>query len=378
MSNTKNKWAEIDLAALKHNIKEVQRLAGSKVTVMAIVKAEAYGHGMVEISKTCFKTGIRVFGVATVEEGVALRKRGLGSLILVLYHTPKNKLKTALKYDLSLSFYEKDMIDPLVKAAKELGKKALVHLAVDTGMSWYGLSTQETVPFAKAVKTHPQIIIEGLYSHVSQADSEDPLKTYARKQFQTFEKVVKELKSEGIDPKFKHMANSAGIIGLKDSHINMVRPGLMLYGLYPAGVDRNKVNLKPVLSFKTKVVQVRSLPSGTQIGYGGTHTLRKDSRIAILPIGYSDGLSRTYSNNGEVLIKGQRAPVIGNICMNITMADVSHIENVKKGDIVTLIGRDKDEFIGADEAALKRGTISYEVLTNVGMFAPKVYKKGRK
>ncbi len=374
MKNLKSCWAEVDLKAIRHNIKQIRNFVGKDVKVMPVIKAEAYGHGLIEVARAYQEEGIDAFGIATVEEGIRLRQKEIGGLILVLYDTPLDKIEDALKNNLSFSLYSKEFALALSKEAKRQIKKAKVHLAIDTGMNWYGLSPEEVLGFAKEVLSRGNIEIEGLYSHLSQADSNDPNKTYTKNQIKKFCKIIRDLEKNGIRPIYRHIANSAATLLLPKSHFNMIRPGLMLYGVYPNNIDRLKVKLKPAFSFKTKIIQIRTIPKGESIGYGGTFVTSSHSKIAILPVGYSDGISRSLSNKGKVIIRSKRFPIIGNICMNIMMIDVSGSNDIKTGDEVTILGSEENETISADEIAKDRNTISYEVLTDLGINNQRIYK----
>lgn len=374
MINTKNHshcWAEIDLSAIKHNVKQIKDFVGENVRVMPIIKAEAYGHGMVKTAKALQEVGIDAFGVATVEEGVRLREAGIQGLILVLYDTSSSKFIEAIINNLSLSLFKEELIVELNNEAKKLNMAAKVHLAVDTGMSWFGIAADDTLAFAKKVRCFSHIEIEGIFSHCSQADSSD--KTYTKNQISKFNSVLNSLENENIYPKLKHIANSAATLSLPDSHFDMVRPGLAIYGIYPDGISKSKFDLKPAFSFKTKVIQVRNIPANTPIGYGGTFVSPEDITIAVLPIGYSDGVSRKLSNKGKVIINGHKLSIVGNVCMNITMVNVTSCD-VKTDDIATIIGRQGSENISADDIANTRETISYEVLTNLGINNERAYK----
>ncbi|HBG81805.1 TPA: alanine racemase [candidate division CPR2 bacterium] len=373
MVKLNNCWVEIDLGAIQHNIKQIVNLVDKSVKVMPIIKAEAYGHGLIEVAKACKNEGIDAFGVATVEEGIRLRNEGIKGLILVLYDTPSDRIDQAILYDLSLSLYSKNFAKVLGNEAEKQKKKSKVHLAVDTGMSWYGLPIDKVLDFAKELNSLKAIEIEGIYSHCPQADSADSDKAFTKNQIQKFNNVIVELERNAISLKYCHMANSAATISLPQSHFNMVRPGIMLYGICPDNVDKSKVDLKPALSFKTRIIQIRDISKNTPIGYSGTFTTKRNSKIAILPIGYSDGVSRFLSNKGEVIINSQKFPVVGNVCMNIMMVDITDGVNINTGDEVTILGTEGKISISANDIAKTRNTISYEVLTNLGINNQRIY-----
>jgi len=364
-------WADVDLGAIKHNVAATKELVGQGTEIMAIVKAEAYGHGLIKVSKACRDAGIKAFGVATKEEGLRLRKEKIEGLILILYHVAISDLDEVISNELSVSVYDKDILPHISTVAGRVGKTAKVHIVVDTGMGWYGLKPEDVLDFAKYANDLPNIEIEGLYSHFSQADNEN--KEVSEKQLELFNRAISTLKKENIQPKYIHIANSAAIIDMPESHFNMVRPGIMLYGIYPKGIDKSKITLRPAFSYKTRIIQKRDLKKGSFVGYGGNWQAKRDSKIAVLPIGYSDGLSRIFSNNSEVIIRGKKAPIAGNICMNVTMVDVTDIDGVTDADVATIIGSQNGQRIGADELAERQNTISYEILTSIGMHVQRYY-----
>jgi len=273
--------------------------------------------------------------------------------------------------------YREEVVQMLDAEARAAGVIAKVHLVVDTGMGWYGLDPDDTLRFAKRVSTYENVEIEGLYTHFSQADDSDPAKCFTKAQVARFSAVVDELRSADINPTWVHAANSAALLSVPESRFDMVRPGIALYGVYPKGVDKNLIDLAPALSYKTRVLQVRHVDPDTPIGYGGTWSPDRASKIAVLPVGYSDGLSRMFSNKSEVIIRQRRAKIVGNVCMNITMVDVTHIEDVQPGDPVTLIGAQNGTVVGVDELAEGAHTISYEVLTSIGNHVPRIHLQRR-
>lgn len=361
-TETENCWTEINLHSICSNLQAIKRLVRNDVLVMPVIKSEAYGHGLVEIAEICQKEGVIAFAVANVEEGIQLRKAGIKGLILVLYNTPKGSVRNALKNDISMSLFDQTIALALHKEAKAQKKIAKVHIPIDTGMGWYGLSPEDTLIFAKKIKTLDNLKIEGIYSHFSKAGSRE----FSQKQIKTFRTIIKLLEKEKISPTFHHLAKSSGVISYNNSHFDTVRPGLMLFGICPKDAKLNKSQLKPVMSFKTRVFQVRTLPKNTPISYDGTFVTQRKSKIAVLPVGYSNGLSRYLSNRGEVIIKGKKYPIVGNICMNITIVDVTNNPKISAGDIVTILGKNGNQEITANDIAKKANTTCYEILTSLG------------
>jgi alanine racemase len=363
-------WAEIDLSAIRHNVSSIKDLIGDECEILAVVKADAYGHGIVEVAKTLCSTG-KIYGlaVASMSEALLLRDEGITQPILVLYHVSNAEVETAIKSEIAISLYSQETLTQLDASTRRLRMRAKVHLVVDTGMGWYGLAPTEVTEFAEQVKMSEYIDIDGLYTHFSRADADS--QAYTHEQITRFEHVIEELEAHGVRPHLIHAANSAAALSLPESRFNLVRPGLSLYG-YPS--KNCQVPLRPAMSFKTRVIQIREREKGTPIGYGGHYETPEDSRIAVIPIGYSDGLSRVLSGrDGRVIVHGQLAPIRGNICMNVTMIDVTHIEPVRPGDIVTIMGRQGDVVLDAEDLALAEGTISYEVLTSIGGHVPRIF-----
>lgn len=364
-------WAEIDLAALRHNIREIRRLIGPEVEQMAVVKAEAYGHGAFEVAQTACREGVTWLGVALPEEGIALRQKGLTAPILVFAPLQTGQAGVFLEYNLTATVCFLESVIALSREALQRGKTAPVHVKLDTGMGRVGLSPQEAVKFIKKINSIPGIKVQGLYSHLATADQAD--QTYAKLQIARYAQTVKALDAAGILPEKLHLANSAAVIGLPQAFYNMVRTGIILYGLYPsAEVDQSKIPLKPVLALKTRVIQVKQVPAGTGIGYGQSYHTNRKTTIVTLPIGYADGWSRLLSHKAQVLIGGKRYPIVGTICMDQCMVDVGD-EPVEVGAEVVLIGSQGKEMITADAVAAQLGTINYEVTCMISDRVPRVY-----
>jgi alanine racemase len=366
---------EIDLNAIAHNIQAVRSKVGDGVKIMAVVKADGYGHGATEVAKVALQSRADCLGVAIPEEGVELRLSGITAPILVLGLTPAEKVQEVIKYNLSQALSTTELAEALSAEAQKSGKVAKVHIKVDTGMSRIGVPPEEAVDFVKQILTLKAIEIEGIFTHFSVSDSvsnaED--KSFTELQIDKFKQVVARLEENGIQIPIKHAANSAGVLNFPSSYFDMVRPGIIIYGLYYSRGVAVAENLEPAMSFKTAIIYLKTVASEASISYGRTFTTKKESIIATLPVGYADGYNRLLSNKGEVLIKGRRAPIVGRVCMDMTMIDVSHIPEVKIGDEVVLFGKQGDAEIPMDEIADKTNTIVNEVACCIGKRVPRVY-----
>lgn len=363
-------WVEIDLDAIEDNIKEIRnKLSINKI--MGVVKADAYGHGAVEITKILIKNGVEYLAVAMLEEAIALRKAGIHHPILVLGYTPEDQAFDIVNWDILQTVYRKDLAYALSKEAIAQSKIAKIHLKVDTGMGRLGFRKKEEIlEVTKELKKLPNLEIQGIFTHFSSADERD--KEYTLGQLQKFNEICEALDKEGIEIPLKHVANSATTIDIPKAHFDLVRLGIILYGLYPSQeVLKEKLHLKPAMTFKTKISHIKRVPPHTSIGYGRKFTTKRESMIATLPVGYADGYSRMLSNKGEVLIKGKRAPIVGNICMDQCMVDVTELPRVQIEDEVILFG----EGLPVEEVAGKAGTIHYEIISGINKRVPKVYKK---
>lgn len=364
-------WVEIDLNAVRHNLAEIRRLVGPQVEIMAVVKAEAYGHGAVKIAQTALQSGATRLGVALPEEGIALRKAGINAPILVFSPLQTDQAETMVRYDLTPTICMLEPAVALSRAATAAGKEVPFHVKLDTGMNRIGIPAQEGIVFIKKMQSLPGILFEGIFSHLATADEQD--KEYARYQMKTFNKVIVDLKNEGLLPPKVHLANSAGIIDLPLAYYNLVRPGIILYGMYPSQeVETDRIRLQPVFSLKTKVVFKKRVPQGSAVSYGRKYVTPRETTIVTLPIGYADGWSRRLSGNAEVLISGKRFPIVGAICMDLCMVDVGD-EPVEIGQEVVLIGSQGSEKITAEEIGAYLGTINYEVTCMINDRVPRRY-----
>ncbi len=370
---TRPAWAEIDLAAIVHNLHELRRVTKPGTRLMAVVKANAYGHGAVPVSKTVLAAGADYLGVAILEEAQELRSAGISAPILILGFNPAEQALEAVKLDLAQTVSSLEGAEAISRAAVTLGKTTKVHVKIDTGMGRLGFLTGfDTAPEILKIARLPGIEVEGLFTHLAAADSVD--KKYTYEQYEKFMEIDARLKKLGLHIPVKHAANSAAVIDLPDLHLEMVRPGVSIYGLYPSGeVDRNKVDLIPALSLKAKAVHVKTVPAGTSISYGRTFITTRETTVATIPVGYADGYTRLFSRKARVIIHGQQVPVLGTICMDQFMVDVSEVPAVKIGDEVVLLGQQGEEKITADELAGLIGTINYEIVCMISARVPRVY-----
>lgn len=367
---TRPVWVEINLDNLKFNLRQIKKELSSETMVMAVVKADAYGHGAEAVAKTLIEEGVDRLGVAIPEEGVQLREAGFRIPIHVLGELMPEQYELVMEYDLIPTVAKKETLEALNRMAAGRKVRKKVHIKLDTGMGRIGLNTEEAVDFIKHAMNLKNIELEGLMTHFASADEED--KEYTYYQWERFNYVLRKLEEEGIEIPLKHAGNSATVIDLQEFQLNMVRPGIALYGLPPSSEVR-LIDLKPVLSWKARIDFLKELPPGAGISYGITFITERKSRIATIPLGYADGYSRLLSNKAYVLIKGRKAPVRGRICMDQFMVEVTDIPGVELGDEVVLIGSQGNETITATEIADMIGTINYEVLCNISKRVPRRY-----
>lgn len=358
-------WVEVSLEAIHHNFTEVQKLIKPGTGIMAVVKANAYGHGAVEVAKRLSEAGATYFGVATQQEALELRQAGIHLPILILGFTPLEDAELTVEHGITQTIFSLAQGEALSRAAVKSGRKAAVHLKIDTGMGRIGMPPhEETIKEIAQLVKLPGLKVEGIFTHLAQADAPD--KSSALQQTLRFSNFIQRLEINGIFIPLKHAANSAATIELPETHFNLVRPGIMLYGLPPgAAINQDQLTLRPALTWKTRIAHLKEVPKGTSISYGGTYITGRTTKVATLPLGYADGLMRVLSNRGEVLVNGHRAPIIGRVCMDQTMIDVTGIDQVAVGDEVTIIGKQGQEEITAGELAEKAGTINYEVVCSI-------------
>ena len=354
-------WIEVNLDAIAQNVRNIKKLIGEKKELMAVVKGNAYGHDVLEVVPVVLKSGATRLAVARLEEGIFLRKVGIIVPILVLGLTLKQQAELLVSYSITPAVSECEMIEKLSEEAFKEGKIVKVHLKVDTGMGRIGIFPNRVLDFVNKIKALKNIEIEGVFTHFSVADEKD--KTYTEIQFKKFMEVLNILEKEGIEISIKHVGNSATLLDLPHMWLDLVRPGISIYGLYPSKEVQKIIKLIPAHSFKTRIVFLKELPAGECISYGRTYkTKKKRTVVASLPVGYADGYNRHLSNQGEVLVRGRRFPVIGRICMDQTMIDVTNLPQVEIGDEVVLWGRQGQEEITVEEIAEKIGTINYEIV----------------
>ncbi len=369
-------WAEINLDNIAHNVKEIQRVAGKRTEIMAVVKADAYGHGVLETVNTLVESGCSRLAVSMLDEAIQLRQIGINIPILVLSHTNPLRVDELIKYNITQTIYSHDIAKLLSDEAVRQGTKASVHIKIDTGMSRVGFPPgYSAVKAVSEIQKLPGIIVEGIFTHFAAADEKD--KNFTFHQAELFDSIISELNRIGILIPIRHVANSAAIIQYPEYAMEMVRPGIILYGIYPSKqVDRSVLELKPAMTLKTTIAMVKWVEENTSISYGRKFFTNRKSKIATIPVGYADGYSRLLTGKGRVLVKGQFAPVVGSICMDQCMVDVTNIEgDIKTGDEVVLLGKQGACEITAEELADHIGTIPYEIVCIIGKRIPRVYFK---
>ena len=365
-------YAKISLDAIEHNIDEVVKKVGKDVGVLAVIKADGYGHGAIPIAKR-LADKVQYFAVASIEEAIELRKADVTHPILILGYTSPSQYDDIIKYDITQTIYSLDTAQLLAEAGKRAGKNGKVHIALDTGMTRIGFVMEEaSVKAVKKISELSNIELEGVFSHFSCADMYD--KTYSKMQMERYDWFVERLSDEGVHIPIKHLSNSAGIIEFESHRFNMVRSGIMTYGLYPSDeVRMDEVKLEPALSWITHVVNVKTVDAGHGVSYGATYVTDKKTKIATLSVGYADGYPRALSNIGRVIIRGQYAPIIGRVCMDQFMVDVSHIEDVAIEDEAILVGRDGDAVITVEEVADLAGSFNYEFVCCISPRVKRIY-----
>jgi alanine racemase len=363
--------AMVDLGALGHNYQEVVRRAKGR-KVLAVVKAQAYGHGAVRVSRRLLELGAHMLGVALVEEGRELREAGIDAPILVMGSILPGQAEAAAFLRLTPAVFTVPVAEAFSEAARKLKTKISVHVKIDTGMGRIGVLPEDAPDFIAALRGLPGLDVEGLMTHFADADLCD--KQFASRQMDRFESLLRELAGRGIDIPVRHAANSAAMLDFPRALFTMVRPGLMLYGYDPVEGGTGDADLKPVMSLVTRIAFLKKVPAGVPISYGRTFVTKQESLIATLPIGYADGLSRALSNRAEALVRGRRVPIAGRVCMDMCMIDVTEVPGVREGDEAVLLGSQGGERITADEIALKTGTIPYEVLCGIGSRVPRIYQ----
>lgn len=380
---SKRTWAQIDLDALEYNFKSIKSKLKKDTKVLCVLKADAYGHGAGFLVKEYEKMGADWYGVSNLDEAIELRKNGAKKPILIFGYTPSNMAHLLYKYDISQALFSLEYAQKLHEKCKSKNLKLKVHLKIDTGMSRIGFFAQTKENIEKSLQeiieikeTMPELELEGMFTHFSVSDDITNNRRYTIKQYDNFMSMAKKLESSGIKIPLKHCCNSGGIINFPEMHLDMVRAGVILYGLHPSKETENKIDLKPVMQLKTVISQVKTIPKDVSISYGRTFVSKKEMKIASVAIGYADGYSLKFSNKAEMIVSGKRAPIVGRVCMDQLMLDVSNIGGVHEGDIVTVFGKDGDQTITVDELADLIGTINYEIICLIGKRVPRVYVKG--
>jgi len=363
-------WVEVDLDNFTANLREIKRLIGGTVDFMQTVKADAYGHGAIEISHAALREGARMLGVANADEGIQLRISGIEAPIVILGPSTLPEIPDVIKYSLTPSVSDKGFVRALEEQLEKSSRTLCVHVEVDTGMGRGGTMHSEAMDLIAHIRTMNHITLEGLFSHFA---SSETLTTFNDQQWLLFSGLLAELRQAGISIPLTHMDNSGAILNYPDLKLQMARPGIMTYGIYPSSETQSKAVLKPVMSFKTTIVLIKEFPGGYGIGYNRTYVTGHRTRVATIPVGYGDGYPFVLSNRGEALIRGRRAPIIGRVSMDMCTLDVTHIPDCSVGDEVVLLGRQQNEYISANEIADKAQTISYEILCALGKRAPRVF-----
>ena len=367
--------AEIDLAAIAANVRVACELAGKTAAVMAVVKADAYGHGAAPVAREALGAGATWLGVAVPEEAAPLRAAGLQARILVLGPIAPEQAVAVVAHDLDQCVSDPGQAEAISREAVARGRVQRLHLKVDTGMGRVGVPPRAACAAAERIAALPAVRLVGLMTHFAAADADDP--EFTREQIARFEAVSESLRAAGFAIPLRHAANSAGLVRHPDARFDLVRPGIMLYGCPPCAARRpGDRALAPALRLRTAISQLADLAAGASVSYGRTFVAPRDMRIATLPIGYADGLSRLLSGRGQALILGRRVPIVGRVCMDMAMVDVTHLPGARVGDETVLIGRQGGEEITADEVAGLAGTISYEVLCRIGPRVPRTYHGG--
>lgn len=371
-------YARIDLDALKYNVDGIKKCKADGAMLMGVIKADAYGHGAKIFAHELDEMGFNWFAVATVDEGIELRRDGIRKPILVLGYTCEAQYPDMVKWDITPTIYSYEMAEAFNAAAEAAGKIADIHIKIDTGMSRIGfLPGKESLDEIEKISHLENLRIQGMFTHFACADMRD--KAHVDGQIAKFHEMIDGVKRREIPVEIFHCSNSASIMELQSEHMNMVRAGIILYGLYPSHeMEEERLPLKPVMSLHSHVVHVKEVPAGVTVGYGATYVTKGPTRIATVPVGYADGYPRVLSNRASVLIRGHRAQIIGRICMDQFMVDVTDIPEVADGDVVTLIGKDGQEMLSVEEISEMAGSFNYEFVCDVSRRVPRVYMKNGK
>ncbi|MBU6480238.1 MAG: alanine racemase [Nitrospirae bacterium] len=365
-------YATVNLAALAHNLSRIKRYLSPGCEVMAIVKANAYGHGALDIAQSLSRQGIGRFAVASLDEGIALRQAGLSAPIVVLGALFEEQVSDFVAHRLTPVVSDGHILPALAKAVHSHPVPYPIHLKAETGMGRLGFSPEELLSLLDDPILQSPLRVEGMMTHLADADGADS--TFTERQLEAFHALLEQIRQRGLTIPLVHTANSAAIVRFPEAHFSLVRPGIMLYGYHTLPASSPAPDLQPVLSLRTTIAHLRTIPRGGTVSYNGTFVAKRPTRVAVLPIGYADGYSRRLSNRGSVLIQGRRAPIIGLVCMDMIMVDVTDLAQLRVGEPVTLIGQQGQESIWADEVADWIGTIPYEVLCGIGSRVPRLYE----
>lgn len=367
-------WAEIDLEAIAENTRAIRRWIGERVEIIAVVKADAYGHGAIPVARVVLAAGASRLAVHRLPEGIALRRAGIGAPILLMAPMQPEEAPEIVRWQLTPTLSTVEAAWALSGAAQAAGRPVPVHIEVDTGMGRAGIRPEETLELVRALHGMPGLVLEGLYTHFATADESDL--SFARHQLRRFEEVLATLESAGVRIPIRHAANSAATMRMRAAHFEAVRPGLALYGMRPSSEWDPPFPLRPAMALKSRVIRIWTLTPGESVGYGRTFIADRERRMALVPIGYGDGYPRALSNRGAVLIRGRRAPVRGRVSMDQIVVEVTEIPGVTLGDEVVILGRQEEEEIRAEELAAWAGTINYEITTRISPRVPRLYRSG--
>ncbi|MCL4545667.1 MAG: alanine racemase [Chloroflexi bacterium] len=364
-------WITVDLGSIQQNLELIRQQIGAATSVLAVVKSHAYGHGAVPVAKVALASGARILGVTCLDEAIELRNSGITADILMLGYTPAWQANTIVAHNIITTAFDPELLEPLYRASVLMGRPARVHIKVDTGMSRLGPLVDDIDQLCDRARALSGISVEGLFTHFATADAVDSQHT--REQLGRFTRAIEIVRKNGLDPQWIHAANSAAMFRHPESHFNLVRPGAALYGLNPCSETMRPPGLVPALSFQALVAQVKLVPSGTSVSYGATWVAARPTKLAVLQAGYADGIRRAPQPWPEVLIRGKRAKLVGVICMDMSIADVTDIPAVQEGDVATFLGAQGDDRISVEEVAGQLGTLGYEVLTGLAPRVPRVY-----
>jgi alanine racemase len=375
-------WVEINLDVIEGNARRLKQIIGEEVELMAMVKANAYGHGAVECSRAALGGGATWLGVYSAGEGLELRAAGITAPLFIVGPTPPEWAHAAFENDLTLTVGSVESAHALEREANGVGRPARVHVKIDTGMTRLGVPVEAALALIRELRAGGSLEVQGIYTHFAVADDPNARgitgwgEEYTRRQLELFRQVAEELDRAGLEVRYRHAANSPAVLSYREARLNLVRSGILMYGLNPSSSVPRPGGFEPALAFKTRLALIREVPSGTCVSYGCTFETQRDSRIGVMMIGYADGLRRAPNTYGEVLVRGNRAPIAGRVCMDQTMVDVTDIPEAQADDEVVLIGRQGEEEISAEQVGDKTGTNNYEVVTTISARVPRLYRGG--